>query len=517
MLPLLCGYDVHVVSLLYNGFTLGFPLHFSGERISFCSKNLASAYEHPEIVSAKLDKELIANRIAGPFQEPPFPNFRVSPLGVVPKKTPGEFRLIHHLSFPHGASINDSISSEHTAVCYSRVDDAISMIKNLGKGCFLAKTDIKNAFRIIPICPQDYDLLGIFWQGKFYYDRAMPMGCASSCRTFETFSTALQWVAQKHLNIAHLIHILDDYLMAASSYDPCCTDLKNFLSLCEYLGVPIAPEKTVGPQTTLTFAGIELDTRLFEARLPADKIAKSKVLLSKFLQRKKATLKEVQSLIGLLNFACSVVVPGRAFLRRLIDLTKGIRCASHFIRLSRSVKADLRIWGSFLDDFNGRWFFLGDFWSNSVSLNLYTDSAASLGFGAIFGQFWCFGEWPEHWKHINIVILEFYPIVLSVLLWGHLMRNQRIIFFTDNAALVEIINRATSRDVTVMIFVRQLVLACLRFNILFRAQHVPGVKNSLADALSRLQVSRFKQLAPAGMQATPTIIPVHLLPHNWQL
>ncbi len=70
--------------------------------------------------------------------------------------------------------------------------------------------------------------------------------------------------------------------MAASSYDQCCTDLKNFLSLCEYLGVPIAPEKTVGPQTTLTFAGIELDTRLFEARLPADKIAKSKVLLSTF-------------------------------------------------------------------------------------------------------------------------------------------------------------------------------------------------------------------------------------------
>ena len=158
----------------------------------------------------------------------------------------------------------------------------------------------------------------------------------------------------------------------------------------------------------------------------------------------------MQSLIGLLNFACSVV-PGRAFLRRLIDLTKGIRCASHFIRLSGSVKADLRIWRSFLDDFKGRSFFLGDFWSNSVNLNLYTDSAASLGLGAIFAQFWCFGEWPEHWKHINIVILEFYPTVLSVLMWGHLMRNQRIIFFTDNAALVDIINRATSRDVTVMI------------------------------------------------------------------
>ena len=117
----------------------------------------------------------------------------------------------------------------------------------------------------------------------------------------------------------------------------------------------------------------------------------------------------------------------------------------------------------------------------------------------------------------NIVILEFSPIVLSVLLWGHWMQNQRIVFFTDNAALVEIINKATSRDPIVMTFVRRLVLACLRFNILFRAQHVPGAKNSLADSLSRLQVSRLKQLAPAGIRAAPTIVPVHLLPCNWQL
>ena len=47
------------------------------------------------------------------------------------------------------------------------------------------------------------------------------------------------------------------------------------------------------------------------------------------------------------------------------------------------------------------------------------------------------------------------------------MSNQRITFFTDNAALVDIINKATSHDSTVMIFVRQLVLACLNFNILF--------------------------------------------------
>ena len=61
------------------------------------------------------------------------------------------------------------------------------------------------------------------------------------------------------------------------------------------------------------------------------------------------------------------------------------------------------------------------------------------------------------------------------------MRNQRIIFFTDNAALVDVINKTTSRDPVIMGLVRQLVLACLKFNILFRAAHVPGLENHLAD------------------------------------
>ena len=223
--------------------------------MSFCSKNLLSALQHPNVVSAKLIQEVKVGRIAGPFDTPPFENFCVPPLGVVPKKTPDEFRLIHHLPFPKGALVNDGISSEHSTVSYCRVDDAIALIKSLGRGCFLAETDIKSAFRIIPIRPQDYPLFGMTWQGKYYYDRAMPMGCASSCRTFEMLSSALEWVAKKHLHIEHLFHILDDYLMAASFYHQCCVALQDFISLCNYFGVPIAPEKNCRPSNRFYFCG----------------------------------------------------------------------------------------------------------------------------------------------------------------------------------------------------------------------------------------------------------------------
>ena len=179
----------------------------------------------------------------------------------------------------------------------------------------------------------------------------MPMGCSSSCKTFETFSSALEWIAHSKLNIRHILHLLDDFLIIAPSYKLCQDQLSLFVDLCSYLGVPIAPEKTCGPNTTLCFAGIELDSVLFEARLPVDKITKCLSSISNFLKRKKVTLKEVQSLTGLLNFACTVVVPGRAFLRRLIDLTKGVCSPYHLIWMTREVKADLTVWQSFFNRF----------------------------------------------------------------------------------------------------------------------------------------------------------------------
>ena len=398
----------------------------------------------------------------------------------------------------------------------STISDAIQQIKLAGAGCLLSKTDIKNAFRIIPIRPQDYHLLGMKWQGMYYYDRCMPMGCSSSCKTFETFSSALEWIAQNKLHIRHILHLLDDFLIIAPSYQLCQAQLSLFVDLCSYLGVPIAPEKTRGPSTTLCFAGVELDSVLFEARLPVEKITKCLSSISNFLQRKKVTLKEIQSLTGLLNFACTVVVPGRAFLRRLIDLTEGVRSPYHVIRMTREVKDDLAVWQSFLTGFNGKSFFLEDTWYSSEKLNLFTDASGSLGFGAVFGSKWCYGPWPASWINRNIALLEFYPIVLSLSLWGSEMQNRCILFFTDNEALVHVINKQSCKDKELMFFVRKLVLVCLQNNIVFKAKHIRGLSNTLADSLSRLQIQKFRLLAPLHMDQTPTDIPLYLQPQNWQ-
>jgi hypothetical protein len=77
--------------------------------------------------------------------------------------------------------------------------------------------------------------------------------------------------------------------------------------------------KTILPTTTIVIYGIEFDSIRLECRLPVEKIVKTKVALENAHRKREITLSSLQSLIGLLNFACIVVCPGRAFLRRLID------------------------------------------------------------------------------------------------------------------------------------------------------------------------------------------------------
>lgn len=148
-------------------------------------------------------KEISANRIAGPFIFPPFINFWVSPLALVPKKEPNAYRLIHHLSFPVGHSLNDEIDPSSASVRYATFDDAIQIIKTFGRGALLAKADIQSAFRLLPIAPESHNSLG---------DKCLPMGCSLSCYYFEMFASLLQWVFIFESGHTGMIHYLDDFL-----------------------------------------------------------------------------------------------------------------------------------------------------------------------------------------------------------------------------------------------------------------------------------------------------------------
>ena len=390
------------------------------------------------------------------------------------------------------------------------VDDAIRFIRSLGIGSPMAKSDIEKAFRILPVHPRDYELLGMKINRLFYYDIALPMGCSISCKLFEEFSTALQWILQKKLDTPAVVQVLDDFLFIGAPGTAQCTHaLESFMKICADINIPIKHSKTFHPTTVICFLGIELDTIKMESRLPLDKVTHIKHLLAHCLARRKVTLKELQSLIGMLSFACKVVVPGRPFLRRLIDLTRGLQKPHHHLRLNQEAKADLAAWNVFIDTFNGTYMFSSMLWETSEHLHFYTD-ASGVGFGAMFGKHWFSHEWAPQQNSLQITIQELFPIVLALEIWGGLLITCCVIFHSDNSAVVNIITKQTCKDVTVMRLIRRLVITSLQKNIQFKAQHVPGKHNVLADHLSRLQVTSFRRLAP-HMDAQPTLIPAHML------
>ena len=123
------------------------------------------------------------------------------------------------------------------------------------------------------------------------------------------------------------------------------------------LKAPTVASKTIGPSQQIELMGIVLDSVRMEARSPQDKLIRIKDLLGSFQKRRSVRLIELQSLIGTLQFACKVVVPGRTFLQRAIDFTRGIPNRFHHVRLNREFFEDLAMWRVFISQWNGRSFF----------------------------------------------------------------------------------------------------------------------------------------------------------------
>lgn len=237
-----------------------------------------------------------------------------------------------------------------------------------------------------------------------------------------------------------------------------------------------------------------------QARLPPDKIEKIRACFEHFEQKKSCTLKQLQSLIGTLNFACKVVPPECPFLQRMIALTRHVSKLHHHIKLNAGFFHDLNMWKEFISHWNGANFFLSSTWLDTNMLDLHTDASGALGYGGIFGKNWFQGKWGTHQMlgqpGISIAWQELFAIVVACQVWGNILQDHRIKFHCDNESVVSIINTKRSKIPRMMDLLRHLTLLTLHHNVYICAVHIPGKQNDIADAISRFQYQRFRNLAP---------------------
>ena len=382
----------------------------------------------------------------------------------------------------------------------------------------MAKRDIKSAFRLLPISPIDFSLLGLKDEdGNIYIDKFLPMGCEISSALFEKFSTFLNWLVEHLAGRDTLDHYLDDFIFGgASGTQDCQLLLDTFTDVCRGLSVPLAEEKSIEPCTNLIFLGLELDSELMVIRIPLQKLTVLRSIIDHIINQKKVILREFQSFVGKLSFFSRAVRSSRAFIRRFYDAMVMIKKPHHRIRITKEMREDLYLWVKFLDHFNGVTHIPDLLWFKSECLNFFTDSAGAsdLGCGCFFQNEWCFLQWPATWHEggilTDITFLEMVPVLLAITLWGERIQQKKIILYIDNESLVSVINKQSSKSKRVMYLVRHFVLLALDYEILFKARHIPTHCNDIADSISRKQWDRFRSLVPAAAK-DPRAIPERFL------
>ena len=268
------------------------------------------------------------------------------------------------------------------------------------------------------------------------------------------------------------------------------------------IGLPIAENKTASPCSALKYLGFWIDTVVGTVTIPIEKQRSIVESLDTYLAKSKVTLRETQVILGKLAFVARVLPLSRPFLRRIYIFLSVFRSIHHHHRVPRHCRLDLQMWKKFfVTPLAPLKIFNRSFVSN-FDLELFSDASGSFGFGAILGSSWFASSWGGHFpvevQENQMTFLEFFPLVVAIVIWGKRLRGRKIRYHCDNLGLVHILNKKTSASVRVLSLLRFFVLHCVLFDIELVAAHIPGSKNNLCDLLSRGEFLRFRALFPSA-------------------
>jgi hypothetical protein len=254
------------------------------------------------------------------------------------------------------------------------------------------------------------------------------------------------------------------------------------------LGIEEAKNKASEPNTRLAFLGIWFDTNKMTMEVTPDRLIEIKELTKSWLGREFATVKEVQSIIGKLNFVAKCVKPARLFICRMLNFLRSMPKKGK-TRISADFTDDIKWWLRYLPRFNGISLISYETWSQPDQL--IASDACLVGCGATCGKEFFHSEFPSfivaECLHINA--LELLSLVVAIRLWAGNLKGKMLTVLCDNEATVWVINTGKTRDTFMQRCLRELCYISATNDIQLFAKHIPGVDNRIPDMLSRWTVS----------------------------
>lgn len=473
----------------------GWPLSFDRSTELSNSKkvrNHKGAKSYAKDIDKYIKKEVGYGAVLGPFNKNPFENtLTISPLNSVPKTNSEERRVILDLSFPKGKSVNDGIDKniyldKPIELHYPRVDEFVEAIKKKGKRCKLFKRDLRRAYRQIPIDPKDYDLVGFSWKNHIFVDRVLPMGLTSSAYICQRVTNAINFIAKNHE--VTVVNYLDDF---AGADVPTLADkaFKKLKWILDQIGFEESPEKACSPSHRMSFLGIMFDTEKMTMEVTPERLEEISQLVISWLNKTSATLKEVQSLIGKLNFVACCVKPGRIFISRILNFLREFNKHKDapYLDIPQELKKDLYWWSKFLRVYNGISILTLEEWTEPDEY--FASDACLVGCGGVCGKFFFHCQFPsfilEQNLHINA--LELLSVIVCLKLWAK--RGKRITIQCDNQVSVYAINSGRTRSRMLQACLREICFICATRECEIKAKFIEGTSNRLPDLLSRWSLS----------------------------
>ena len=400
-------------------------------------RNQAGAQNNPSEVKEYLRKEREAGSVIGLFKRNPFGSeAHFSPLDTRPKKDSDELRVILNLSYPHDSgSVNSSINkdtyvqNELMSLKYPSVDDLAKLVCKKGKKCRIFVRDLSKAYQQLYMCPSSIHLLGYWFDDELYFDVTLSMGSRSAAYCCQHTTDAVTYVYNS-LGYED-VNYLDD--LGAAEEDDKAEEAFDCLGwVLASLGIKESISKAKPPAFVAVFLGILFNTITMMLRITPERLQEIKNLLKEWFEKETASLKEIQSLLGKLNFAASTIRAGRIFVSRLINSLKEFPDKGMH-KVSKELKKDLQWWDRFMESFDGISIMPPQFWNfpdEIFSSDAYLISCGGWSNGEAFIA--KFPRWLTRRKDISISELELLTVVVALKLWRHNIRNRNVLAHCDN-------------------------------------------------------------------------------------
>ena len=248
------------------------------------------------------------------------------------------------------------------------------------------------------------------------------------------------------------------------------------------VGVDTSEEKILPPTTRLEFLGLTFDSQAMTMEISEEKMSEIRQELDTWLYRTAARRKEVESLVGKLQFIAKCVKAGRIFLSRLIQWIRTMD-RRHLYPVPLEARRDIAWWGRFAHRFNG----VSLLWLTKepgMDMILQTD-ACPKGYGGICGQEYFRGRFPRHMQGENIAILEMWAVLVALKIWAPKLAGKYFWIHVDNEAVATVLNTGRAREPELQKALREVALIAADNEFVIKARHIAEVDNRIPDWLSR--------------------------------